>query len=160
MDSYYAIRDRLESSIADNHDIRTNAYDMLTQTHTMVKFLVEMTPEAVAKAKEPVKQLTEEDCADEDVRKRRQDDLEEQSIQESAERLRSIKTWQDVADNFTMEDKVEALNEHRQKLARVRNRKEWQALIEEDDDDKAADKLISDIKNYNREFFWKSAFYK
>ena len=119
----------------------------------MTKFLVDLTPEELAKANQRIAKGPE----DEDLKENER--LEEEAAEAAAHRLRSIKTWGDIADNFTSEDKTQVVREHKERMARYRKRKDWEAWIEEDDLDIEGDRIISEIKNYKSEHFWNTKFY-
>lgn len=78
---------------------------------------------------------------------------------EAAARLQKIKSWGEIADNFSPEDKQDIVKTHRERLARHRKRKDWEAWIEEDDMDLDGERLLAEIKNYKSEHFWNTKFY-
>ena len=51
------------------------------------------------------------------------------------------------------------IRNHKERLARYRKRKDWEAWIEEDELDIEGDRLLSEIKNYKSEFFFNTGFY-
>ena len=64
-----------------------------------------------------------------------------------------------MAENFTHEDKTHVVRKHKERLARYRKRKDWEAWIEEDELDIEGDRLLSEIKNYKSEHFFNTGFY-
>ena len=44
-------------------------------------------------------------------------------------------------------------------MGRERKQQPWQAVIEPDEVDIEADRIISEIKNYKGEYFWNTRFY-
>ena len=86
-------------------------------------------------------------------------DFEEKQVFAAKERLRQIRNWSEVADNFTQAEKAEVTRLHKEKLARYRNRKDWEAWVEEDELDIEADRMLAEIKNYKSEYFFSSSFY-
>ena len=118
----------------------------------MCKFLVDdLDPAAVQKANEPI----QEDVDNPKEKER----LEDEAAEAAAARIKQIKNWSEIADNFTNEDKLASIREHKERMARYRKRKDWEAWIEEDDLDIEGDRIISEIKNYKSEHFWNTKFY-
>ena len=70
--------------------------------------------------------------------------------------LTNIKVWSQIANNFTSEDVSRVRKDHCDKLERYRNRKDWEAWIEEDELDIEGERIIAEIKNYKSEFFFNS----
>lgn len=62
----------------------------------MAKFLIDLSPEEIDAANEKI--LHSEDQEE-------QERLEEMASREAANRLKQIKVWGEIADNFTNEDK-------------------------------------------------------
>ena len=81
-------------------------------------------------------------------------------ITAARDRLRRIKEWSKFADNFTKEDLDRAHEQHLERLKRYRNRKPWEAWIEEDELDLEGERLLSEIKNYKEEHFFNTKFYR
>ena len=75
------------------------------------------------------------------------------------ERIKQVRPWSEIHDNFEDEDRVQAMRDHREKMARYRKRKDWEAWVEEDELDVEGERLIADIKNYKSEHFWQTNFY-
>ena len=73
---------------------------------------------------------------------------------EALERIKRIKVWSEIHDNFDNDDKIDAMKDHREKMARYRQRKDWEALVEEDEDDIEGERIIAEIKNYKSEHLW------
>jgi len=85
--------------------------------------------------------------------------LEDEAAAAAANRIKEIKVWGEIADNFTNEEKADVIREHKERMARYRKRKDWEAWIEEDELDIEGDRIISEIKNYKSEHFWNTKFY-
>lgn len=78
------------------------------------------------------------------------------------DRIKRIRVYSEIpsVDNFTAEEKMQAKKQHKERMARERKGKGWQAWIEPDENDIEADRLISEIKNFKNEHFWNTSFYK
>ena len=86
--------------------------------------------------------------------------MEDNLAEEAAERLRQIKVWSEIAsDRFTQEEKQACVKAHKERLARDRKRKNWEAWVEKDDLDMDGSRLLAEIKNYKSEYFWNTRFY-
>ena len=85
--------------------------------------------------------------------------LERDAAIAASNRIKSIRVWGEVGDNFEIEDQKNAIREHKERMARYRKRRDWEAWIEEDEMDIEADRIISEIKNYKSEYFWNTNFY-
>lgn len=116
----------------------------------MTKFMVELSPEDMARANQPIPQTERTD---------EMNRAELHAAEEAAQRLRQIKVWSEIADNFTNEDKTECIRAHKERLARHRKRKDWEAWIEKDDLDIDGERILAEIKNYKNEHFWNTKFY-
>ena len=73
--------------------------------------------------------------------------------------MKNIKVWSEIADNFNNDEKTAVIREHKERMARYRKRKDWEAWIEEDEMDIEGDRAIAEIKNYKSEHFWNTKFY-
>jgi hypothetical protein len=62
-----------------------------------------------------------------------------------------------MSDNFTKNDVERVRQLHEAKLERYRNRKDWEAWIEEDELDIEGERILADIKNYKSEYFFDNA---
>ena len=133
-----------------NESIRVTGRDQLTEAEVMMHFLVDLNSEELAEAAQSLP-MTEN--------KLEQQDNEDVAAAKAVQRLKQIKVWSDVAGNFTQEDKTETIRNHKERLARYRKRKDWEAWIEEDELDIEGDRLISEIKNYKSEHFFNTRFY-
>lgn len=150
-DSYLPLSNRFNSEYEENEAVRARAHDQLVWSEIMTKFMIDLSPEQMARANEPIQHL---DRDPEDIRKE-----EEKLDEQSASRLRQIKSWGEMADNFSPEDKQDIIKTHRERLARHRKRKDWEAWIETDDLDIDGERMIAEIKNYKGEHFWNTTFY-
>lgn len=75
----------------------------------MKQFLVEIDPEEIYKANEPIPTPDHkmfEDKDDEEVTMAI-DKLEETAAEEAYKRIQQIKVWSEIADNFTNEEKTD-----------------------------------------------------
>lgn len=70
--------------------------------------------------------------------------------------LTGIQVWSKIGNNFTSDDVSRVRTDHLEKLERYRNRKDWEAWIEEDELDIEGERIIAEIKNYKSEFFFNS----
>ena len=70
--------------------------------------------------------------------------------------LQLITVWSEIADNFDKSDTERIRKFHEEKLNRYRNRKDWEAWVEEDDLDIEGERILAEIKNYKSEFFFNS----
>ena len=68
--------------------------------------------------------------------------------------IRNITVWSQIADNFTVPDVERIRKEHLEKLDRYRNRKDWEAWIEEDELDIEGERVLAEIKSYKHEYFF------
>ena len=84
---------------------------------------------------------------------------EGQAAREAAARLKNIKVWSEVADNFELHDREVESTVHKERLARYRKRHDWEQWVEEDELDLEGDRLLSEIKNFKSEFVWNTRFY-
>ena len=73
--------------------------------------------------------------------------------------IKDILLWTQLADpnSFTTVDIERVRKEHLEKLDRYRARKDWEAWVEEDELDLEGERIISEIKNFKDEFFYKVA---
>lgn len=149
-DDYMAHQNRFNNEYSINETTRAHGYDMLKNTQIMAQFLVELTPEEVDAANHKIPHM--EDA-------KQMERLENEATQAAAERIKRIKVWSEIADNFTNDEKAAAIREHKERMARYRKRKDWEAWVEEDDLDIEGDRIISEIKNYKSEHFWNTHFY-
>lgn len=69
--------------------------------------------------------------------------------------LEKIVPWREIADNYNNDDLERIRKEHEERLNRYRNRKEWEAWVEEDELDIEGDRILLEIKLYKPEFFFK-----
>ena len=115
-----------------------------------MEFLEDLNSETIAEAAKPLP-VTED--------KIEQIENEDLAAHRAAQRLRNIRRWDEVADNYDQEDKTMVTRGHKERLARYRKRKDWEAWIEEDELDIEGDRLLSEIKNYKSEFFFNTGFY-
>ena len=74
-------------------------------------------------------------------------------------RIRGIRQWGELNEEITRDVLNDARKAHRDKLENYRKRKDWEALIEEDEIDMEGDRLLSEIKNYKSEHAYNTAFY-
>lgn len=70
--------------------------------------------------------------------------------------LTNIKVWSKISNNFSSDDVTRVRKDHLEKLDRYRNRKDWEAWIEEDELDIEGERIIAEIKNYKSEYFFNS----
>lgn len=126
------------------------AQKKLVDTRIMMDFMEDLNSETLADAAKPLP-VTES--------KVEQIENEDAAAYRASIRLKKIKRWDEVGDNFTQEDKVAVIRDHKEKLARYRRRKDWEAWIEEDELDIEGDRLLSEIKNYKSEYFFNTGFY-
>ena len=82
------------------------------------------------------------------------DRAEEDAAMAALERIKQVRVWSEIHDNFNNDDKLAAVREHRDRMARDRKRKDWEAWTEETELDIDGERLIADIKNYKSEHFW------
>ena len=143
---------RFNDNFIKHESIRAQAHDQLVQAEVMTNFLIDLEPEELAEAGRPIPKHA--DQTPEEL-----DRLETQAALAAADRLKSIRVWSEVGDNFEVEDQKATLREHKERMARYRKRRDWEAWIEEDEEDIDADRIISEIKNYKSEFFWNTSFY-
>lgn len=68
--------------------------------------------------------------------------------------LQLITMWSEVANNFDDKDIARIRKYHEEKLNRYRNRKDWEAWVEEDELDIEGERILAEIKNYRSEFFF------
>ena len=87
------------------------------------------------------------------------DRAEEDAAMAALERIKQVRVWSEIHDNFNNDDKLAAVREHRERMARDRKRKDWEAWTEETELDIDGERLIADIKNYKSEHFWQTNFY-
>ena len=152
-----------------HEEIRATGYTLLTEAGVMMHFLVDLNSEELAKAEaEAAKPLP---MAEDQLEQRDgllstehiptpQERAEDVAAAQAALRLRQIKAWGDAADDEGgQEDKAEAIRNHKERLARYRKRKDWEAWVEEDELDIEGDRLLSEIKNYKSEHFFNTGFY-
>ena len=69
--------------------------------------------------------------------------------------LDKITLWSKIADNFSQGDVNRLRRLHLEKLERYRKRKDWEAWVEEDELDIEGERILSEIKNYKDEFFFR-----
>ena len=70
-----------------------------------------------------------------------------------------MKTWTEMNDDIDDKIKFEVGKLHKEKLARYRQRKDWEAWVEEDEIDMEGDRLLSEIRNFKSEHFYNTGFY-
>jgi hypothetical protein len=51
------------------------------------------------------------------------------------------------------------LKDHKERLDRYRNRKDWDLMQEQDEQDIEGERLLADIRNYKAEHFFNTNFY-
>ena len=67
--------------------------------------------------------------------------------------------WSHIFTDLDEEERKQARREHRDRIAKFRKCKDWEVLIEEDEEDVAGNQLIADIKNYKKEFWFNTRYY-
>ena len=70
------------------------------------------------------------------------------------ENLKLITVWSEISDNWTEADMNRVDLRHKERLERYRNRKDWEAWIEEDELDLEGERILAEIKNYKSEHFF------
>ena len=70
-----------------------------------------------------------------------------------------MKTWTEMTEEPDPELKSEVSKLHKEKLARYRQRQDWEAWVEEDEIDMEGDRLLSEIRNFKSEHFYNTGFY-
>ena len=123
---------------------------MLTESKIMSQFLSDLTQDEVDLANTKIPHMEDS---------KQMERLEDEQTEAAKERIRNIKVWSEIADNFTADEKAQAIKEHKERMARYRKRKDWEAWVEEDDLDIEGDRIISTIKNYKSEHFWNTHVY-
>ena len=88
-----------------------------------------------------------------------QDVYEQEEVDAALKRIKRIRVWHEIGDNFTNEEKQTSIREHKERMGRQRKQQPWQVWIEPDEMDIEGDRIISEIKNYKSEFFWNTKFY-
>jgi hypothetical protein len=68
--------------------------------------------------------------------------------------IRDIKVWGELNENYTVDDVDRIRKEHLEKLDRYRQRKDWEAWVEEDELDLEGERVLAEIKNYKSEYFF------
>ena len=86
----------------------------------------------------------------------------ETAAQSAKARLDKIRLWCEVDETepYIKEDQKSLLKQHEEKLNRYRQRKEWEKVIEEDDQDLDGERILSEISNYKSEYFFNTNFYQ
>lgn len=71
--------------------------------------------------------------------------------------MKDVILWSQLADpsSFTTADVERVRKEHLAKLQRYKARKDWEAWVEEDELDIEGERILSEIKNYKQEYFYK-----
>ncbi len=143
------LQHRFNNDFVHNEHVRQRAHDKLIWSQTMGFFLQDMTTEELEKASEPLPKLDAEEENKNEVER-----AEESAALQALERIKQVRPWSEIHDNYDNEDRVQALQEHREKMARYRKRKDWEAWVEEDELDIEGERLVAEIKNYKSEHFW------
>ena len=76
---------------------------------------------------------------------------------DSKAQIKDIILWKDVcgSNNFSSADIERVRKEHNDKLQRYRDRKDWEAWVEEDELDLEGERILAEVKNYKQEYFYK-----
>lgn len=68
--------------------------------------------------------------------------------------IKDIKVFSDIVGDVVVENWEMAQNNHGDKVTAFRNRKKYEFALYDDEDDFEAEKIKSDIKNFNQEHFF------
>jgi hypothetical protein len=79
---------------------------------------------------------------------------------QAAKRLESIPLFSRVCSDVDEQEIANVSLQHKERLARYRKRRDWEAWVEEDELDLEGERLLAEIKNYKAEHFFSTAFYK
>lgn len=72
-------------------------------------------------------------------------------------KVKDVILWTQLADagSIPLHEVERIRKEHTEKLNRYRARKDWEAWVEEDELDIEGERIISEIKNFKAEYFYK-----
>ena len=79
---------------------------------------------------------------------------------QAAKRLESIPMFSRVCPDLDEDEISHNSLQHKERLARYRKRRDWEAWVEEDELDLEGERLLAEIKNFKAEHFFSTAFYK
>jgi hypothetical protein len=85
------------------------------------------------------------------------DYLLKRSDGDSKSQIKDIIVWKDLTgtNSFSSADVEKVRKEHNDKLQRYRERKDWEAWVEEDELDLEGERILAEVKNYKQEYFYK-----
>ena len=129
---------------------RLEAHQKLIETEIMMDYLKIIDDKELEEAKKPTT------IGDSKIEI---DENEQLAAARAERRIRDIKQWGELNEEIPTDVLSDARKAHRDKLASYRKRKDWEALVEEDEIDMEGDRLLSEIKNYKSEHAFNTAFY-
>jgi len=76
---------------------------------------------------------------------------------DSNPQIKDIIVWRDLCppSMYSAADVERVRKEHNEKLQRYRERKDWQAWVEEDELDLEGERILAEVTNYKQEYFYK-----
>ena len=129
---------------------RLDAHQKLIESEIMVDYLKIISDQELEEAKKP------STIGDTKIEVEQNEHL---AATKAEKRIRGIRQWGELNEEITRDVLNDARKAHRDKLENYRKRKDWEALIEEDEIDMEGDRLLSEIKNYKSEHAYNTAFY-